>query len=587
MGTDKTGRSHPGYLFFTVAGILYLFVHLIAALSPSPLLWGVDGWCVLPTGVPYLLFILGVVLFIPRVDQPIVRGFRVYRRISARAPRIVWLTAAGILFWVFRKRTFFLGDALLRMRNVTLHQEYGYTFPRLSWEKPLDTFLHSGLYNLLHPLTGITAQDVYQGVSILAGIAMVWAIMRYLGRLFDSHGVRLTAGMVILTTGTIELFFGYVESYTIAWLFVLLSLLTGLAMIREQRFSPLSACFFILAAAFHFVTLSVAPGIVYAYVLVIRRSTPPAERLRRWGLLTLIAILVWGGTAFLLEMGAHPLSGYFTVHTTGLIFLPLFGESGTYTILSPGHLIDLANELILLVPAGVVLFLGSWQAGKLFRSARVRFLVLSCLGPALILVLIDPKLGFARDWDLFSLFAIPAALFIGELIALLPENLLKRIAVPLTAVCVLNTVPWVLINASEQASLARFERLAVTPHWPASAKDMAFESLGTYYAERSRYNEAAEQDAAAYDHTGNIRFYRNVIAMYQRSGDFDALGRFVRSHGNIAEGYFNLGMAYLSRGRVDVAIPALEKAVELDPDYPDGYLNLGIGYGEAGRNRDA
>jgi tetratricopeptide (TPR) repeat protein len=116
---------------------------------------------------------------------------------------------------------------------------------------------------------------------------------------------------------------------------------------------------------------------------------------------------------------------------------------------------------------------------------------------------------------------------------------------------------------------------------------MAFESLGTYYNERSRYEEAAEQYAAAYDCTGNIRFYRNVIAMYQRSGDFDALTEFVLAHGSVADGYYQIGMGYLAMGEAEAAIPALERVVEVDPDYPDAYLNLGIAYRRAERNEDA
>ena len=55
----------------------------------------------------------------------------------------------------------------------------------------------------------------------------------------------------------------------------------------------------------------------------------------------------------------------------------------------------------------------------------------------------------------------------------------------------------------------------------------------------------------------------------------------------VAEAYFERGAALFDDGRIDQAIPALEQALEADPDLPRGHYTLGLCYMNRGRNEEA
>ncbi len=580
--------TFPGYLFFTGAGICYLIVHLVAVWTGSPLLWGVDSWTLFPLWAVYLLFIAGVVVFVPGVPGFILKSLSPVVQGAGRIPRLAWVAVAGALFWFFRQRTFFLGDGQLRIRDNTLHLENGMKFPFITREEPLDTFLHSGAYYFLHPF-GVTSLAVYQWVSILAGLMLVGFLLWYLPRIYMKRIERFTLGAVVLTAGTVQFFFGYVESYTIAWLFILIALLSGLGMVRNGRFAYLPGISLAVAAAFHPLSLAIAPGILYAYWLVFRSEGQPAAPFVRKTVFMLTGMALIGTGTFALLMTGKRLYPDLYLGGTDIsaMFLKLVPHAASYTLFSLPHAIDIANELFLVLPAGLAVFCCFRNFGAFRKDGGMRFLLLSAVGPALVLLMLDPKLGFSRDWDLFSLISLPVALIIGEGLITLPAMTLSRVLIPLLTVAIVHTGPWIMINASEPYSLGRFTRLMNTPSWSDASQGMGYESLGSYYSERKMYFEAAEGYTEAFDHTGNIRFYWNVIAMYQRSEDADRLAEFVHGHKDFAAGYFYLGDLYVSKSRYQEAADAYRKAISLEPDYPEVYFNLGYASMEMNRFDEA
>jgi len=51
--------------------------------------------------------------------------------------------------------------------------------------------------------------------------------------------------------------------------------------------------------------------------------------------------------------------------------------------------------------------------------------------------------------------------------------------------------------------------------------------------------------------------------------------------------YNNLGIVYYNQGKVEGAIEAFRRAIELNPGDPDPHNNLGIAYGKMGLYQDA
>ena len=51
--------------------------------------------------------------------------------------------------------------------------------------------------------------------------------------------------------------------------------------------------------------------------------------------------------------------------------------------------------------------------------------------------------------------------------------------------------------------------------------------------------------------------------------------------------YNNLGIVYYNQGKVEGAIEAFRRAIQLNPGDPDPHNNLGIAYGKMGLYQDA
>jgi tetratricopeptide (TPR) repeat protein len=95
------------------------------------------------------------------------------------------------------------------------------------------------------------------------------------------------------------------------------------------------------------------------------------------------------------------------------------GHYGTpdYTLFSAGHLIDIANQFLLLIPIIPVLLFLAMRRGKSKAADEIdRFLLTFSLGGLVFLFALEPKLGMARDWDLFALCGLGPLLWFIRMI---------------------------------------------------------------------------------------------------------------------------------------------------------------------------
>jgi hypothetical protein len=139
-------------------------------------------------------------------------------------------------------------------------------------------------------------------------------------------------------------------------------------------------------------------------------------------------------------------------------FVPLFKITTKYehyTMFSLGHLLDIANEQLLVAPM-------VWISIALVATlswSRVRplgpegtFLMLIAGFYLLLTLTWNADYGGQRDWDLFSPAAIPGALLLGWLLArALPERrALRAAALAILAAQGFHLVAWVWQNTRPQ-----------------------------------------------------------------------------------------------------------------------------------------
>ncbi len=260
-----------------------------------------------------------------------------------------------------------------------------------TWQAPLTVWLHARLWALGNALfVWPDAWPVYRVVSPLAGALYVFLLLR----LADSVGRNRTEKLLIVglmtTLGTMQLFFGYAENYTLAAVGILLFLWLALETLRGRRALWQPALALALTNGLHPSTVVLDPALLYVAWVWVRLGTEGKGRKEGKGERRCDAMGVGGdadgcadggggvGVVMLMELSGHGLATLTTTDRPGggdaRWFVPLTEVSTRwehYTMFSWPHLRDWLNEQMLTAPVtlgGLVIVGVSLFAGRRRRA---------------------------------------------------------------------------------------------------------------------------------------------------------------------------------------------------------------------------
>lgn len=347
-----------------------------------------------------------------------------------------------------------------------------------SWQAPLAVFWHSQLWLGWHERLGW--EDALPVYRLLSPVAGLFYLLAALGLVRDQKGGPgwLSFGL-LASLGVLQLFFGYIENYSFVAAGILLYLWLGLRVITGQAPLWLAASLLALTHAFHPSTIILAPSLLYLGWIdwqkqAHHQNKSPWSAVLSAGAALLLPMFI-GGLAVigLMEWGGHGLAALVSTDRPGggdgRPFVPLWTTTTRwehYTMFSWLHLRDFLNQQLLVAPVvlpGLVLVALAGLSEKLrFRLTKepttdnvgsstaqaVQFLLLAALSYQLFIWLWNPDYGGQRDWDLFSLAAIPAALLLTTTLARRfadPHYLLGG-AIPLLMLQWLQLAVWVYQN---------------------------------------------------------------------------------------------------------------------------------------------
>ncbi len=454
-----------------IGGLLGLHLY-VATLPPTPtpipgpgdpesLWWGL--WPVTYVPGPWLLAGVGAVLATLVGGQMWVRGSR-------------WLPVPGpsVAPWVLFGVAVLLVGAFFRYPIV--HTRWGDAYilvhglawpdpeQRLthSWQAPLDVWLHSRVWLWLHgPLNWDNAMPVYRLLSPLAGILYLGGVLR-LSREPSLAPNWLTFG-AMASLGLLQLFFGYVENYSFAAAGMVLYLGMGVGLLRGRGSLWGASAVLGLTVAFHPSTLVLVPSLLYlAWHHAGGRAGIPGRLGRALFQIGWPMALVLVGVVGMMEAGGHGIRVLLSTDRPGggdaRWFVPLF-ETTTrwerYTMFSWAHLRDFLNEQMLVAP-GVLpgLVVAVWGLrregllGRVLQDPVGRFLLWAAAAHLALTWVWNPDYGGQRDWDLFSLAAIPTTLFFVWAVArALPTSRLRWAGLlPWLVLQGLHTAAWIYQN---------------------------------------------------------------------------------------------------------------------------------------------
>jgi hypothetical protein len=388
-----------------------------------------------------------------------------WRSLPGKQARRRWFAAAallaGLVFWLARLRHLRWGDSYLL--SVAL------SYPDLelrviyNWQAPLTVFLHQRLWQFMaDPLWGWPVETVYATVSIVSGMVFVYMLLMFLARLGRNALETAVMAGLVLTTGSMQLFFGYVENYTVISLGLLLTLYLAWLSLQGELRPVWPVLALAVTNAFHPSTVFLWPGVGLLVWLCWRRGRVSLAA----GLVQLILppLLVGAGVFGLMESGGHGLSALLGVDRPGggdaIWFVPLFETSTEwqhYTMFSAAHALDWVNVHFLIAPFGLPLLglnlVTIYQFRlTLFESALDKdyayFLGITAASYVLLTWLWNPDYGGRNDWDLFAPSAFVYTLLSGYLLVrVLPDQeKLKEAGLFVTMIALLLLATWIFTN---------------------------------------------------------------------------------------------------------------------------------------------
>jgi len=396
-----------------------------------------------------------------------------------------WLTPVLLfcvfaVFYTLRVQGHYLGDSrmwievfeglqkgLRPIDSTHIHPVFGFVPPN----EALDAILHYHLYRLGHSVAGWAPEDSYLWMGCSAGLVYIAVSWRTACQLFRAMVNRLACFSALSSLGILQLFFGYVESYTLVTAAMSVYLLIGLKSLERGKIG-LAIGLFVLCCGLHLQALSLFPSVLF--ILYRRFGLPPAFMPSR--------TLVFAGSivSFLALVWA-----YATHYPFALALWPVDG-GWEWWLLSPEHLLQLSNTVLLVAPLTIGWAIQGARGSRL--DARSQFLAISAIGPVTVACIHNAYLG-GRDWDLLSFPAYPLTLLAISLFLRGRDRFQRALTVcvlqaPLVLV---HTLLWVGINASEELGVRRLGGLLdsgnLAPHYEAYTR--------AHYMERHAGSPAA------------------------------------------------------------------------------------------------
>jgi hypothetical protein len=535
---------------------------LIAALFIAMGLLPENGWW----GINHLFFfsdaaltvylILLALVFLPVVRKWMSRAFSGMDEL-ARGPTILILAVFAILFIVLRVAVYSLGDGYQRSYEI----ERGLYFKSTEM---LDFAAHAAMYHIVDLFGWFRATTAMALTSIIAGVVFVFVLLRHTP--FSGWRKSFLA-LSVFSFGGSQLFFGYVESYTLLYLFsvwyVFLAFRLG---DRKFGFKGLTVMYLLAG-------LSHASGIILWPSFMLLAHYRFRTDQKRWLMFGIVIVI----SALPLAI-PQLLSNFYITGKTGKLtdfLLPLSGTN--YNLFSPVHFFDILNLFILVAP---IIFVLAFFMRQVFGQRKYIPLVVSLLASALMFILlIDPKLTMARDWDLFT---VPVAMCAVPILILIFKSFKgqDKIAPPRIIALILVSLviqsSWIVLNSVEAKNLRRAEY--ILDH---SAKNQryGYELLAYYYSTHKEYEGELRMLEKIKPEDRTARVYGKMSQAYYTLKRFDEAYQFALIGVNMPKpnrlNAIMAGLTTFDRGEYLNAIFYFRAVLEMDPDDSQWFCKLG------------
>ncbi len=505
--------------------------------------------------------------------------------------RLAFAIACGALFMLLRAPTHFMGDGYTLIANFS-----GVNPPLMKWTEAGTIFMVWKFFELFDVHTKEAVINVFQVISVIAGMASVMILFAVAEKAIEDRMGRFLTLLTFLSSGIMLFFFGYIEYYPLTWPFMLGFIYFSLKSIKgEGAFWPVIVVF-VIGILLHMQQIYFLPALAYVF-LHTRTVHRWYERNRRNIHLAL-------GLACIIFIILFAIKYKNDIYFQDIFLTPFKGKplDTSYAIFSSKHIFDVINELLLLFPLlPLFLYLASGNYRHIIKRREPAFLGIAFLFWFLPLMVIDPKLGLARDWDLFSFTAFPLGLLL--VILSLPKfrEFKDKLLPSIFLFALIAPVPFLLTNLKTDSSVEYIHyfydldqkrshptlRLMYV-YYVDTGQQAKADSLGTIY-HKEFPNMTRMDNANSYLRQGNVSAatsFVNAVIPDKYDPDYHAMkGRYFSRTGNLpralasfdstitlrsynAAYYYERSMIHVGMKRYDDGLKDLRKGLSLAPESP-------------------
>jgi tetratricopeptide (TPR) repeat protein len=407
-------------------------------------------------------------------------------------------------------------------------------------------------------------------LSCLAGVLLVFLVFLFADFAGREPREKVLIFAILISMGSMQLFFGYVEHYSFLYLLTFAFILSALAYLEGKLGWLLPLVAFVLTCLSHVSALCLLPSLLY--ILAARPKDGKSSGTRK-------AFFVGAGLVFLaLGLAAYKYYSW----TVPPVLVPLLAdryEAPGYLLFSVPHIVDFLNQQLLTSPAGLIMVAAPLVCGlgaSFLKNKIFRFLVLVGVSQLSVNFLLNPGLGASRDWDLFSPLVLGYTI-LGLLVLL---HLLKDkpgygyLSLILVLTSLYSTAPWVILNSCERKSVARFQNLLeIDPKRSANGHYI----LISHFEARGMQLQAERQDDKYSETFPEMVLFVEGTSLVKKGELEKAEGLLLQAERlapNLAHIHHNLGHLYFKRGELDNAELKFKKAISLSSHYTPPYENL-------------
>jgi tetratricopeptide (TPR) repeat protein len=433
---------------------------------PGLRLWGFDSAKYYPVWLRIILALTAILLAIPKVARAIANWLSFHFSLmgSHGMAILYWFIAGAALvyFLIFRYHNYLLGDGIL-IRGMTARGDW------VSYKEPLDYLLH----RLIFALTpgGFAGADM---AYLICSIAAFSAIVLYFAIHFKRPGDSIIALALMLSFSVIQFFCGYIENYTFAFIFSLFYFISASRDMDENRISPGTLLFLILAIASQILLVVLIPSLIYLLSVRYRGK----------------AVWIIGAALFILT--ALAVNSYIHSHLNisfTLISVPFTPNAvQPYHFFSIAHCSDLLNIFLLNYP--LLLLIPFIPKGK--NSTITIFFIIALGFTFTFAIGFDPALGAIRDWDLMALASAPLlAYLIYSFRNWIGDNLqlLGVIILPLALFTTTHSAVWVALNSDKDFSYQSEKHILLDDIHYSPKYDFGYRNTVVSNIMRNMYND--------------------------------------------------------------------------------------------------